>query len=276
MFKQGHPLYGGFILSCVWLPGPFYANVRARQSEYDVFLFDCFLPILLFPIYIVLEGVKSLCKRESSNIEAFQDLKKYEILFEANCQVIVSGLVILDGISNHWIQYVSFSFSLLSLMHGVWSLTENMADNSAHIKTLKKMGRALYTLMIIRAPLAAVISILRLKHALDTQDETFFISLLIPLSWYLLMFIFSILYRLLDDMTLIPCPVCQMVSEMFLLVWGLYIYFEDKIVITGLFEQIVFVYIFLIEQTLLVVFHTIFLTNPHLFYLENPDDDACC
>ena len=166
MFKQGHHWYGTITILFVCLPGLLYGIPRVGTTIGCCHCcYVCILDMLLFPFNMVFKALTSLFwKSDTSIIMAFQDLKKYEILFEANCQVIVSGLVILEGISNHWIQYVSFSFSLLSLMHGVWSLTENMADSSAHIKTIKKMGRLRSTMTITSAPLAFVNLIWKRKN----------------------------------------------------------------------------------------------------------------
>ena len=240
---------------------------------YKVFAF------LLFPFFLIWKALLSIWNRKSSNIEAFQSIKKFEILLEANCQVAVSGLVIMDGIGNGWIQYVSFSFSLISLMHGVWSLTENMADSSAHIKTIKKMGRLRSTMTITSAPLAFVNLIWKRKN---TKTHVVIYICMLLLSFLLIKFR-EMVYIIVPQFTknvVLPRDKSFwklwliILPDILLLVWGLYVYIDARIVITGLFEQIVFVYLFLIEQTLLVVFNTLHLTYPDLFYLEKTDDDA--
>ena len=289
--------WGIILLLLVWLPGLVYCQTDAVSDgrwTKRIYIFS------MFPFLMAWEGLVSIIRQNYQSRAIFKKMKLFEIMFEANLEFMASGTLIILEIKADWIAYVCAGFSTLSIFYGVWSATGSLAESQRQIKEVKVAGRLLEVLLISRFPFAFVYAMSRIYSSQSIAFLVLILLMVSPPSAIESMYILNdgpnvrittygqasgiedkiwfwvypptFLRIHYNKLYMIPFVAIRLIPNLFILAVCLYVYAEAELY-TGrdkpLFEQIVFVYIFLIQQTLLTVLYIIFPFKPDLFYLEN-------
>ena len=240
----------------------------------------------------------------------FEEMKSFEVLLESLWQLDLNVLLIVRGINKGYVAYISVTFSALSLLYGVFQQTE--AKDQEEIKQIKFPGRLLVTLLIIRLPLSLtfgdpimfehehiildiIMMCIPIVHAADEILTLIFAQTrtiahdqgnrLQRTRFILLQPTFVDLRR--SKLYLIPYIFAKLIPNIVILVFTLSWCIREELFlyVSGepgdgylsiLLDRILFVYSFLIIQTLLTVLYTLYLCKQDWFFIpaSHEEDDV--